>query len=150
MKNKLTAKMINHWNRVQREVVKLFPVSWCLQIKTVFYPVKYALIKEILRLDTGEVRLDKVIIPLTLKLYKYVPSERKARLWLQSGTGTPEISVQGLALLQVSRITTSKLCSLSVPLFTICKVWRIILLLFSLLVIWGMESNLLGVGTDLP
>lgn len=80
--------MINHWNRVQREVVKLFPMSWCLQIKTVFYPVKYALIKEILGLGTEEVRLDKVIIPLTLKLYKYAPSERKARLWLQSGTGT--------------------------------------------------------------
>ena len=127
--------MINHWNRVQREVIKLFPMSWGLQIRTVFYLVKYALIKDILGLDTEEVRLDKVIIPLTLKLHKYVPSERKARLWLQSGTGTPGILVQGLALLQISRITTSKLCSLSVPLFTICKVWRIILLLFSLLVI---------------
>lgn len=141
--------MVNHWNRVQREAVKLFPMSWCLHIKTVFYPVKYTLIKEILGLDTGEARLDKVIISLTLERHKYVPSERKARLWLQSGTGTPEMSVHGLALLQISRITTSKLCSLSVPLFTICKVWRTILLLFSLLAIWGMESNLLGVGTDL-
>lgn len=35
MKNKLAAKMINHWNKVQREDVKLFPVSWCLQMKTV-------------------------------------------------------------------------------------------------------------------
>lgn len=86
---------------------------------------------------------------MTLKPYKYVPSERKTRLWLQSGTGTPEILVQGLALLQISRITTSKLCSLSVPLFPICKVWRIIPPLFSLLAIWGMENNLLGVGTDL-
>lgn len=110
-------------------------MSWCLQIRTVFCSVKYALIKEILELDTEEVSLDKVFIPLTLKLYKYVPSERKARLWLQSGTETPEILVQGLALLQISRIITRKLCSLSVPLFTICKVWRIILLLFKILAI---------------
>lgn len=124
-------------------------MSWCLQIRTVFCSVKYALIKETLGLDTEEVSLDKVLIPLTLKLYKYVPSERKAGLWLQSGTGTPEILVRDLALLQISGIITRKLCSLSVPLFTICKVWRIILLLFRFLAIWGMESNLLGVGTDL-
>lgn len=126
--------MIKHLNQVQKEVVKLFPVSWC-QIQTVYYPVMYALIKEILGLDTEEVGPDKVIIPLTLKLHKYVHSERKTRLWLQSGTGTPAISVQGLALLQISRITTSKLCSLSVPLFPICKVGRIIPFLFGSLAI---------------
>lgn len=73
--------MSNHWNRVQRQVKKLFPLSWCLQIKTVFCPVKYALVKEIIGPDTEEVRLDKMIIPLTLKLYRYVPLERKARPW---------------------------------------------------------------------
>lgn len=55
-------------------------MSWCLQIVIVFCSVKYALIKEILGIDTEDVSLDKVIIPLTLKLYKYIPSERKARL----------------------------------------------------------------------
>lgn len=83
--------MSNHWNTVQRQVIKLFPLSWCLQIKTVFCPVKYALVKEIIGPDTEEVRLDKMIIPMTLKLYRYVPLERKARPWLCSGTGTPEI-----------------------------------------------------------
>lgn len=90
-------------------------MSWCLQIVIVFCSVKYALIKEILGLDTEEVSLDKVIIPLTLKLYKYIPSERTAGLWLQSGRETPEILVQGLALLQISRIITRKLCSLCSP-----------------------------------
>lgn len=66
MKNKLATKMLNHWNRVQREVVGLFPKFWCLQITIVFYAAKHALVRYILGLDAEEVRLDKVIIPLTL------------------------------------------------------------------------------------